>query len=234
MMAEPFSTRYARVVLFGDSITQFGYSLSEEGWCATLANHFQRRADVIHRGYSGYNTRWARALLPSIVSTDNVPEFIVIFFGANDASTDDHQHVPLCEYRDNLTAMCKYLFDLGMPGSSILLVTPPPVHDEAWEATTGIHGNRTFAKAQEYASAVSEVGASLGVGVADVFREIAKKKDFRECLTDGVHLDCHGNEIVAEMVIAAVEERLTEWTTVYPDWTDVDSKNYSQQLRANL
>ncbi len=233
-MAEPFSTRYARVVLFGDSITQFGYSLSEQGWCAALASRFQRRADIIHRGFSGYNTRWAKALLPSLVNADNVPEFIVIFFGANDAATDDHQHVPLSEYRDNLTAMCQYLFGLGMPGSSVLLVTPPPVHDEDWEAMSGIHGNRTFAKAQQYASAVMEVGASLGVGVVNVFREIAKKKDFRECLMDGLHLGDHGNEILAEMVIAVLEERLTGWNPVFPDWTDINSKSYPQQLRANL
>lgn len=43
------------VVLFGDSLTQF--SFSEGGWGAGMADAYQRRADVLNRGLSGYNTR---------------------------------------------------------------------------------------------------------------------------------------------------------------------------------
>lgn len=44
-----------RIVLFGDSITQQSFSCG--GWGARMADAYQRKADVLNRGYSGYNTR---------------------------------------------------------------------------------------------------------------------------------------------------------------------------------
>ncbi|EAY99754.1 hypothetical protein OsI_21739 [Oryza sativa Indica Group] len=44
------------IVLFGDSITEEAFG--EGGWGAHLANHYSRSADVVLRGYSGYNTRY--------------------------------------------------------------------------------------------------------------------------------------------------------------------------------
>ncbi len=46
-------------VLLGDSITQFSFETN--GWGASLASAFSRTADVVLRGFSGYNTRWVPA-----------------------------------------------------------------------------------------------------------------------------------------------------------------------------
>ena len=225
-----FSRSYARVVLFGDSITQFGFSLSEEGWCAAVANHFQRRADIIHRGFSGYNTRWARMILPALVNGTNVPDVVVIFFGANDAAANDHQHIPLDQYKINLKHMCHYLTEVGVAKQSILLLTPPPVSDEDWAKISGVPGERKFSVAKEYARAVCEVGSEEGVGVVDVFGEIGGRKDYRDHFTDGLHLNERGNGMVAELVIKALEERLEVWEKVYPEWNDLNSTNYELLL----
>lgn len=231
-----FTTQYARVVLFGDSITQFGYSVSGKGWCAAVTDHFQRRADIIHRGFSGYNTRWAKSLLPSLVDASNVPDSIVIFFGANDAASNTIQHVPLPEYKDNLVAMCRYLLDLGMPCSSIILVTPPPVHEETWLAFSELN-DRSFSTAQTYAHAVTEVARTLGVGAVNVFDAIVERDNWRECLSDGLHLSDHGNTVVGEKVIEMLEGCLKgePETLVWPEWTCVHPTNYHSQLtRSNL
>ena len=46
---------------------------------------------MVLRGYSGYNTRWARLLLPKIFPTSPpVPaKLVTVFFGANDAALPD-------------------------------------------------------------------------------------------------------------------------------------------------
>ncbi|GMN45898.1 hypothetical protein TIFTF001_015094 [Ficus carica] len=49
------------IVLFGDSLTE--QSFRPGGWGASLANTYSRKADVLVRGYGGYNTRWALFLL---------------------------------------------------------------------------------------------------------------------------------------------------------------------------
>jgi lysophospholipase L1-like esterase len=77
-------------VLFGDSLTQ--RSFNTDGWAASLANVYQRKVDVVQRGYSGYNTRWALELLPKVFTLPQPPNSILlatIFFGANDAALAD-------------------------------------------------------------------------------------------------------------------------------------------------
>ena len=104
------------IVLLGDSLTQqgFGFSIGGErttGWASKLAHEFRRRADVLNRGYSGYNSRHiCQEVIDSnddesaIIS--NMEEdvlFCTVFLGANDAALPgERQHVPLNEYETNL------------------------------------------------------------------------------------------------------------------------------------
>ena len=76
-------------VLFGDSITQ--KSFGPGGWAAVLADAYQRRVDVINRGYSGYNTRWAAPLLNHLFPEEisGQVELATVFFGANDSALPD-------------------------------------------------------------------------------------------------------------------------------------------------
>ena len=77
-----------------------------------IANTYQRRADILNRGMSGYNTRWyLRYAQDNGIweeeDNDNVV-LITIFFGANDASLEKenpHAHVPLDEYKQNIQTM---------------------------------------------------------------------------------------------------------------------------------
>jgi lysophospholipase L1-like esterase len=77
-------------VLFGDSITQKSFQVG--GWGAALTHAYQRKVDVVNRGFSGYNSRWALQLLDRIFPEDRAAGHILlatIFFGANDAALAD-------------------------------------------------------------------------------------------------------------------------------------------------
>jgi isoamyl acetate esterase len=82
-------------VLFGDSITQ--RSFSPGGWAGVLADAYQRRVDVINRGYSGYTSRIGVALLDRVFPAGAgaagaftwPPQLATVFFGANDAALPD-------------------------------------------------------------------------------------------------------------------------------------------------
>ncbi len=62
------------------------------GWGARLANSYQRKADIINRGFNGYNSRWALHLLDRVFPEEN-PELLLatVFFGANDAALPDRE-----------------------------------------------------------------------------------------------------------------------------------------------
>ena len=59
---------WPRVVLLGDSITQ--YSFQELGWGSYIQNLLQRKCDVYNRGYSGYNTKMILSKLKFILNDD--------------------------------------------------------------------------------------------------------------------------------------------------------------------
>jgi len=102
------------ILLFGDSITEFGFGANGKiGWASLLSSAYSRRADVLSRGFSGYNTQHALSVLPSVLGISNndatsseskIPLlFCTIFFGANDASLPAaRQHLPLEEYCENI------------------------------------------------------------------------------------------------------------------------------------
>lgn len=191
-------------VLFGDSITQKGSSPG--GWVARLQDAYQRRIDVFNRGYSGYNTRWARAILPHMRHIMKHAQLVTVFLGANDAALPDLtsavQHVPLSEYRENLKAIISEIQGQGV--KHIIMMTPPPVsepHRMAHALTTYWitleSSERTNEVTRQYADACVEVGADLGVPVLNLWDIFMKDVCYGDVLlNDGLHLTAKGNELV--------------------------------------
>jgi len=74
------------------------------------------QVDVVLRGYSGYNTRWAlkvaERIFPPVESGGVPPLAVTVFFGANDACLPDRysafQNVPLHEYKQNLHSIISF------------------------------------------------------------------------------------------------------------------------------
>ncbi|KAG8538945.1 hypothetical protein GDO81_003288 [Engystomops pustulosus] len=135
---------WPRILLFGDSITQFSFEAN--GWGLGLAEKLVRKCDVLNRGLSGYNSRWAKHVLPKLIPDSTHAEnmaAVTIFFGANDSSLKDlnpQQHVPLEEYADNLRSMVQYLKSVNIQQEKIVLITPPPVLEPAWEKRCNLIG----------------------------------------------------------------------------------------------
>ena len=114
----PLSKMRPAILLFGDSITQFGYGESiatntpPSGWASLLSSAYSRRADIINRGYSGYNTRHALDVLPSALEGLDGRDLLycTVFFGANDAALPGtRQNVPVEEYSENVKEIVRRL-----------------------------------------------------------------------------------------------------------------------------
>lgn len=142
------------IVLLGDSITQFSFSVDQGGWGAALADWYSRKADVINRGFSGYNSSWILTMLPNLFPREMPPiSLVTVFLGANDSvSESSDQHVPLALYRSNLIAIVEYITALH-PSAHILLITPPRVNSELWPS-------RSIEQVSRYADVVRELCTS--------------------------------------------------------------------------
>ncbi|KAI8814670.1 SGNH hydrolase-type esterase domain-containing protein [Cladochytrium replicatum] len=145
-----------QILLLGDSITQFAFS-RENGFGSAIADHYQRKLDVICRGLSGYNTRWMKPLLPSILRTTLPPlarhRVITLFLGANDSThPESPQHVPLREYVMNLHDMIATI-RVCSPIAKVILISNPPINEPRFSriwAERGCTKDRTFLNTLAY------------------------------------------------------------------------------------
>lgn len=193
-----------KVLLLGDSITQQAFSVEHGGFGAGLSDWFRRSADVVNRGFSGYNTRWARWILPRLLPTGTTGHLLLctVFFGANDSVLEgETQHVPVAEYKDNLIRIVQHLRAIT-PSTLILLVTPPTVDSAQWPT-------RSPDKAAQYAEAVREIysdelARGERVGILDL------KNLTLEDLRDGLHLNSSGNERVLESLKSVIRSEFPE------------------------
>ncbi|RDY05877.1 GDSL esterase/lipase [Mucuna pruriens] len=210
-----------KIYLFGDSITESSFAVA--GWGASLAHHFSRTADVVLRGYSGYNTRWALKVLDRVFpasqggddETATAPIALTVFFGANDACIPDRcsafQHVPVHEYKQNLHSIVSF-FKKRWPTTLVLLITPPPIDEDARcrnpyvENPQGLP-ERTNEAAGEYARACIAVAGECGIPVVDLWTKMQQFPDRKEdYLSDGLHLSQSGNQVVFEEVITKLRD----------------------------
>ncbi|KAH0985781.1 hypothetical protein GBA52_012958 [Prunus armeniaca] len=202
-----------KIYLFGDSITE--ESFGDGGWGASLAHHFSRTVDVVLRGYSGYNTRWALQVLERVfpMSSENredAPLAVTVFFGANDACLPDRcsafQHVPVNEYKQNLHSIVSFL-KKRWPTTRILLITPPPIDEDGRLQHPYIDNpsnlpERTNKAAGAYSEACVAVARESGNPVIDLWTKMQQFPDWEKAhLRDGLHLTPQGNMVVIEEVV---------------------------------
>ena len=65
--------------------------------------------------------------------------------------------------------------------------------------------NRVNEVTSQYAAAAKNVAHKLQCPCVDLFEEMLKSKDWRQFLNDGLHLSKKGNELVASLLLAAVQ-----------------------------
>ncbi|KAI9012290.1 SGNH hydrolase-type esterase domain-containing protein [Hyaloraphidium curvatum] len=202
----PVVPRVPHILLFGDSLTERG----THGWGSRLALLYARRADVVIRGFGGYNTRNALDAAPAILApyaAQGAPELAlaVVWFGANDSALPEaergtphsaRQHVPAAEFAENLRRLVG-IVRAAQPGARILLLSPPPVHEPTRLAQLLLRaGEREFRSLPEgsldrrnaatrvYSEACIRVAKEEGAAVLDLWTELQRDPLGREIPPD--------------------------------------------------
>lgn len=104
---------WPRIFLFGDSLTQRCFS-TEGCWGSAIAATFERKCDVVARGFSGYNSRMCKHILPRVLGPEDASTVaaFVLCLGANDSSSlveGGNPVVPLDEYVQNMEEMLSHV-----------------------------------------------------------------------------------------------------------------------------
>lgn len=200
------------------------YSFQPGGWGAGLADLYSRKADILLRGYRGWNTRRARNVLEQFFPKDfpSQPALVLVFFGANDGAfpmpSGKGQHVPLQEFKENLRYIASYLKELSQT-TKVILITAPPIHEDGrreyarfrFGEKAAKFTDRTNERAKNYAHACIEVANEVNVGVVDLWTAIQKKENWQtKCLCDGMHLTSEGNKVLLEEILKVL--KTADWS----------------------
>nr|GMD57647.1 GDSL esterase/lipase CPRD49 [Ipomoea batatas] len=204
-------------VLFGSSIVQL--SFSNGGWGAILADVYARKADIVLRGYYGWNSRRAVQILDKVFPKDAAvqPELVIAYFGGNDSmgphSSGLGPHVPLPEYIENMRKVVLHLKSLSDTIRIIFLSSPPVNEAKVKESSSSYFSElvRTNDLCKKYSDACIDLCKELGVMVVDLFTSIQKREDWENtCFIDGVHLAEEGSKVVVEEILKVLKE--ADWT----------------------
>ncbi|VEU19786.1 DEKNAAC100147 [Brettanomyces naardenensis] len=227
------SLDYDKFVLFGDSITQYG-SNETRGYSIqpALQELYVRKLDVLNRGFSGYNSRHGRIILPKIIEAENTKstrvKLMTIFWGTNDA-VETFQHVDIKEYEQNIDFMIK----LAKSNDIKVIVLGPALHDDYTYTKRYEQGLVVFPDTAknsvngEYSEVAKKVATQNCVPFVDLWTlfleyggwkngidpDLINAKDYpkiKELLVDGVHFNPQGYRIVFDGIQKAIK-------TYYPD-----------------
>ncbi|XP_030518803.1 GDSL esterase/lipase CPRD49-like isoform X2 [Rhodamnia argentea] len=200
-------------VLFGSSIVQF--SFSNGGWGASLADLYARKADIILRGYSRWNSRRALEVLEKVFPKDAAtqPSLVIVYFGGNDSMRAHPSglgpQVPLPEYIENMRKIAIYLKSLSNCTRVIFLSAPPVNEEKIRESFSGQFRDlgRTNEACRVYSVACLELCREMNIKAVDLWTAIQKRDDWAAaCFTDGVHFSSEGSKIVVEEISRVLKE----------------------------
>jgi lysophospholipase L1-like esterase len=238
------------LLLIGDSQTDIGSHVDDSslGWVSLLTRDYQagRSMDVVNRGFSGYNSRFVRDELPSILH--GLPATLagaVVLLGTNDCCRPDRpgrlQHVPVPEYEENLTAIVRETRAALVPDGRLILLTPAPLDGERFEAEflkpMGLPvDGRSEETLAPYVEAARRVARVARCELVDLHSEWASARlGASQGLADGAHFDAKGHQLMHRLVAAklrdvglgpeALRSHLPHWLHVArPQHIDWDGK----------
>ncbi|XP_010529894.1 PREDICTED: GDSL esterase/lipase At2g38180 isoform X2 [Tarenaya hassleriana] len=200
-----------QIVLFGSSIVQF--SFINGGWGAILADLYARRADIILRGYAGWNSRFGLQVIDQVFPKNAAvqPALVIVYFGGND-SMHPHPsglgaHVPLPEYIQNMRKIAEHLLSLSDKTRVIFLTSPPVNEKQIQESIGDVARGRKNELCRIYSDALVDLCEEINVKAIDLWTAFQQHDDWlNTCFTDGIHFTELASEIVVREILKVLRE----------------------------
>ncbi|KAI8473208.1 MAG: SGNH hydrolase-type esterase domain-containing protein [Monoraphidium minutum] len=216
------------IVFVGDGLTESGFSYTLGGWGSKLVGAYQRKADLINRGFGGYYTKYFNDyMLGSLFDVTN-PIMGVLFLGVKDSmikAASGKIFTPPDKFREYVDAIMQDGEAAGI--RYWLIITPPPV----WELP-GKPGARTMANTQLYADALWDLGKKYNATVLDIFANWQRVPDWTTQFinADRLHLSAGGNEKLFNDVLNTIKAQIPDMDPAkmawqFPSMDDIDRDN---------
>jgi lysophospholipase L1-like esterase len=206
--------KWKKFIVLGDSNTQMGFGESQ--WLTKIADLFQRKCDIINRGFGGYNSTTLKLMLKQLFSEFENDEIcgVLILIGTNDSTNEENelQHVPTYQFKKNLESILDYIAKIGVNQNKTILISPPRKADFMSDFLL-----------KEYAKISKIVANEKRVSFIDLYNEMHLKGDESyNYLSDGLHFSLSGGEFLLQKLNIYLKNNiLSSSNIVYPDWNDI-------------
>lgn len=198
-----------KILLLGDSITQYSNDLKNNGWAIHLHEYFSGKADILNRSREAHTTKSILPFVKEYFNKQNQDQYvgdvdmIIMTLGSNDASDPSkfvdkkwNQYTSLEEYEYYVNELLNIFVNNNV--KYILLVTPPQMNTDNW--------NKYSTKYFKLPSDVKSY--ELMKSYADKLIELKNKRTEKNimlinlwenkwghtCFVDGLHLSKEGNK----------------------------------------
>lgn len=185
-----------KFVFFGDGLISSGLSMDPQGFGFSLINAFELKADILFRGFSGYNTSEIKNVSKPISTLH--PNLVIFGFGNSDSVLEGQiQHIPEEKFESNLQKMAE---EVAVSGAWPVLITPVAPNEARIKSKTLLH-------TRQYALATRRVAESLQTEVIDLFHAMQLCDDWEHAmlLNDGTSLSANGHQLLAKLCLASIK-----------------------------
>lgn len=213
-----------KFLLFGDSITEFCFNIGMQvdkdekdkfSFGGELSNDYVNKMDIVHRGFSGYNSRWGLKILPDILKTQNDIAIGTIFFGANDSSLGGHQKVPLNEFIENIGKLVDMFQEKGIRP---IVVGPALFNEEYWKTIKADMIAQGYVRTSEsfanYSSHLEEYCKTREIPFVNLNKAFAQRagNHWQEYLCDGLHFNGKGYRVYYRELLKTIDKYYPEYS----------------------
>lgn len=190
------NNHFPKIVVFGDCLVESSVHHDVNGFALQVIETYLNRADIVVRGFGGYNTSEIYPLCRSIIALK--PQTVLLGLGNSDSSLESQfQHVPLDSFTKNLETITS---DLAAHGAWPILITPTAPNEARIRS-------RSLAHTAAYALACRRVAEQMRIEIIDIFHamQLFCNWETEMLLRDGFSLSRKGHELLARMAIQKLQ-----------------------------
>lgn len=206
-----------KFLLFGDSITEFTFEPDQWTLGSALQNVYSRKMDIIHRGYIGYNSRWALNILPDILESVGTIDISYIFFGVNDSMPSGSLSVPLEEYLNNMKKIVELMTSKGI---KVIVIVSALLDLDRWNELNPSEEQRglirTPADQALFGDRLRELCKQENYVFVDLYKKFTELggTQWKSLLKDGLHFNSFGYKIFYDELLRVIKENYPQY---HPD-----------------
>jgi acyl-CoA thioesterase-1 len=193
-----------KVLMFGDSLTQYGMAPATE----KALKHLGGGWVAINGGKGGEAAEEGKARLPALLEKEK-PVIVTVEYGWNDLAKN---YKPKA-FREHMEALIKMIQASGGAGTAprivLMTVTPldPARHSFGTDKRLAEQGGPNYVMETQYNSILRELALEKGLGLVDMYRFAMTTKDPMALLVkDGIHLTPEAYAAIGGHVARAVFE----------------------------